>query len=110
MGNVSGGTIALFLGAAIFQAAGVSILPLTNGMTRLWPSVLVFAGYAIGIYCMAKLIASGIDLGFMVPVITLLVIGGAILIGIFAYGENPSMIKLGLLGGAAVMLAFASAA
>lgn len=110
MFNLSAGTIALFLGAAIFQAVGVSVLPLTQGMTKPLPILATFACYAVGIWCMGKLIASGIDLGVMVPIITLLVIGGAIVIGIFAYGENPSMMKLALLAGATLLLTFATTA
>ncbi|MFD2579959.1 hypothetical protein ACFSTD_18190 [Novosphingobium colocasiae] len=110
MFNLSAGTIVLFLGAAIFQAVGVSVLPLTQGMTKPVPIVVTFVCYAVGIWCMGKLIASGIDLGVMVPIITLMVIGGAIVIGIFAYGETPSMMKLGLLAGATLLLTFATTA
>ena len=97
MFNLSAGTIALFLGAAIFQAVGVSVLPLTQGMTKPLPILVTFACYAVGIWCMGKLIASGIDLG-------------AIVIGVFAYGENPSMMKLALLAGATLLLTFATTA
>ncbi|PHQ64202.1 MAG: hypothetical protein COC10_02155 [Sphingobium sp.] len=100
MTGMTAGTLALFVAATLFQLAGASILPATRGMTAPLPSFGVFACYAIGVVCMARLILSGVDLSLLIPIITLAIIIGSVIVGMTIYGDAPSMGKLAWLGGA----------
>lgn len=103
MGELTGATLGLFLAATLFQLVGASLLPMTRGMTAPWPSAAVFACYAIGLICMARLTVSGVNLSLLIPIITLAIIVGSVIVGIGGiglYGDSPSLTKLAWLGGA----------
>lgn len=97
MAGMTGATFALFVAATLFQLLGACLLPATRGMTAPLPGAAVFICYAIGIVCMARLSVSGVNLGVLIPIITLAIIIGSIIVGITVYGDNPSMAKAGLL-------------
>lgn len=101
---MTSGTLALFIAATLFQLAGASILPATRGMTAPLPSFAVFACYAIGLVCMARLVVSGVNLSLLIPIITLAIIVGSVVIGITVYGDSPSPMKLAWLAGAVVCM------
>ncbi|MEM9227293.1 MAG: SMR family transporter [Verrucomicrobiota bacterium] len=53
----------LFLAIAIiFEVIGTSALKATEGFTKLWPSLITVAGYAIAFYCLGLALKS-IDVG-----------------------------------------------
>lgn len=98
----------LFAGAAIFQLIGVLLLPATKGMTQLMPTLGVALGYAIGVTCMGRLIASGVDLSLMIPLITVTIMLAAVAAGVVLYGDSASPMKIGALIAAGVMVGIAS--
>ncbi|MDR7154033.1 multidrug transporter EmrE-like cation transporter [Sphingobium xenophagum] len=100
MGELTGATLGLFLAATLFQLLGASLLPITRGMTMIWPSAAVFVCYAVGLICMARLVVSGVNLSLLIPIITLAIIVGSVIVGISVYGDSPSLTKLAWLGGA----------
>ncbi|BBF69969.1 hypothetical protein K9B33_00695 [Sphingobium sp. 3R8] len=101
---MTAGTMALFVAATLFQLAGASILPATRGMTAPWPSLAVFACYAIGLICMARLVVSGVNLSLLIPIITLAIIIGSVVVGLAIYGDSPSPMKLAWLAGAVICM------
>ena len=110
MSNMSIQSVFLFLGATVFQLIGVLLLPATKGMTQLWPTVGVAAGYAIGVTCMSRLIISGVDLSLLIPLITVAIMLSAVAAGVLLYGDSASPLKLVLLVVAAGMIGFAARA
>lgn len=45
----------LFLAAAIVsEVAATSLLKVSDGFTRLWPSVVMMAGYLVAFYCLSQ--------------------------------------------------------
>ncbi|MBA4089643.1 MAG: hypothetical protein C0494_03480 [Sphingobium sp.] len=101
---MTAGTMALFVAATLFQLAGASILPATRGMTAPWHSLAVFACYAIGLICMARLVVSGVNLSLLIPIITLAIIIGSVVVGLAIYGDSPSPMKLAWLAGAVICM------
>ena len=106
--NLNLNLILLVAGAAIFQLAGVSFLPASRGMTAPLPTLGVIVCYAIGITCMGRLFVSGMGLGLVVPLVTLIIIIGAIAVGMVLYGDNPSPAKLALVVGAVGLMVLSS--
>lgn len=104
MVGLTGTTLALFLAATAFQLLGASLLPSTRGMTAAIPTGAVFASYAVGLFCMARLVVSGVNLSLLIPVITLAIIIGSVVVGMVVYGDNPSTGKLGCLAAAVLCM------
>lgn len=106
--NLNLNLILLVAGAAIFQLAGVSFLPATRGMSVPLPTLAVLVCYALGITCMARLLISGMALGIVIPLVTLIIIIGSIVVGMVVYGDNPSPTKLSLVVGAVGLMVLSS--
>ncbi|MEQ6888384.1 SMR family transporter [Halomonas sp. CS7] len=104
----------LFLALAIIaEVVATSALKSSAGFTRLWPSVVVVAGYGLAFYLLAlvlKTLPVGITYAFWAGLGIVLVT----LVGILVYGEKPDLpALLGLamiVGGVVVIQVFSSVA
>ncbi len=102
-------TIIMMLAASVvFQVIGLSLMPLTKGVTQLVPSVACGLAFLVGLGLMARLLNSGINLGILLPFMAAVVPLCAIAVGILFYGESASVIKLSLLVSACLVIGFAS--
>jgi multidrug transporter EmrE-like cation transporter len=98
----------MFLLAIAGQVIGASFLPATKGFTHPAYTVACVGGFVIALFCMARLIASGIDLSMVVPVMTCSVPLGILAVAFFYYGEPASISKVALLVMAVVLIGVAS--
>ena len=102
-------TIIMMLAASVvFQVIGLSLMPLTKGVTQLVPSIACVLAFLAGLGLMARLLNSGINLGILLPFMAAVVPLCAIAVGILFYGESASFIKLSLLVSACLVIGFAS--
>lgn len=108
MTGVTPAVIGLILLSVAAQIAGIFFMPATKGLTVLVPSLIFAACYAVGIGILARISGMGVDLGLFIPFVAALVPLGAIMIGIVAYGESASMLKIGTLIVACVLIGVAN--
>ena len=102
-------TIIMMLAASVvFQVIGLSLMPLTKGVTQLAPSIACALAFMAGLGLMARLLNSGVNLGILLPFMAAVVPLCAIAVGILFYGESASMVKLSLLVSACLVIGFAS--
>ena len=100
--------IAMLAASVVFQVIGLSLMPLTKGLTELVPSIGCGIAFLAGLGLMARLLNSGINLGILLPFMAAIVPLCAIAVGIMFYGESASLIKLSLLVSACLVIGFAS--
>ena len=102
-------TIIMMLAASVvFQVIGLSLMPMTKGVTQLVQSIACGLAFLAGLGLMARLLNSGINLGILLPFMAAVVPLCAIAVGILFYGESASFIKLSLLVSACLVIGFAS--
>lgn len=106
---MSPATIALFAGSVIAQLMAISLLPRTEGFTKVLPTAACCALFLVGLGAMANLTRKGVELGVLIPMISAIIPLVTIFIGILFYGESASVLKVSLLMGACVLIAGASA-
>ena len=100
--------IAILAASVVFQVIGLSLMPLTKGLTELVPSIGCGIAFLAGLGLMARLLNSGINLGILLPFMAAIVPLCAIAVGIMFYGESASLTKLSLLVSACLVVGFAS--
>ena len=100
--------IAMLAASVVFQVIGLSLMPLTKGLTELVPSIGCGIAFLAGLGLMARLLNSGINLGILLPFMAAIVPLCAIAVGIMFYGESASLTKLSLLVSACLVVGFAS--
>ena len=100
--------IAMLAASVVFQVIGLSLMPLTKGLTELVPSIGCGIAFLAGLGLMARLLNSGINLGILPPFMAAIVPLCAIAVGIMFYGESASLTKLSLLVSACLVVGFAS--
>jgi quaternary ammonium compound-resistance protein SugE len=86
------------------QIFAMSMLPMTRGLTEPLPTIGVAAGFLAGIGIMARITHAGINLSLLIPILAAVVPTGAILVGIFFYGEPASTAKICVLVGACMLI------
>jgi small multidrug resistance pump len=98
----------LFLAAAIVAEIAATVsLKLSEGFTRLWPSVVVVVGYAIAFTALSRALKLGMPVGVAYAVWSAIGVAAVALIGWKFLGEtlNPTMvIGLALIIGGVVTL------
>ncbi|MBI3899405.1 MAG: multidrug efflux SMR transporter [Gammaproteobacteria bacterium] len=80
--------------AILFEVAGTSLMKLSNGLTRLWPTVAMFVCYGCAFACLSfalRTLPVGIAYAIWAGVGTALIAA----IGVFAFEEPLSAIKVG---------------
>ena len=100
--------IAMLAASVVFQVIGLSLMPLTKGLTELVPSIGCGIAFLAGLGLMARLLNSGINLGILLPFMAAIVPLCAIAVGIMFYGESASLTKRSLLVSACLVVGFAS--
>ncbi|MCG8924679.1 multidrug efflux SMR transporter [Lentzea sp. CC55] len=98
----------LLLAAAIVAEIGATVsLKLSEGFTRLWPSVVVVVGYAIAFTALSRALKLGMPVGVAYAVWSAVGVSAVAIIGWRFLGEtlNPTMvIGLALIIGGVVTL------
>lgn len=98
----------LYLAAAIVgEIAATVSLKLSEGFSRLWPSVVVVVGYAIAFTALSRALKSGMPVGVAYAVWSAIGVAAVAVIGWKFLGEtlNPTMVVgLALIIGGVVTL------
>ena len=108
MAAISPTVLLMALVSLLAQAAGVSLLPKTQGLTDPLFTAAFALCFALGLGLMARIVHAGVSLGLLIPFMSATVPLVAIMVGIFVYGESASPLKLALLVGACVTIGVAS--
>jgi multidrug transporter EmrE-like cation transporter len=108
MQQLSGNVIVITTLSVIAQVAGIALLPLTRGYTNLLYTTLAIFSFVVGTFFMARLVNSGVNLSFIMPVIAASIPILAIAVGIFFYGEVLPPARLGMLLFACVLIGVAN--
>lgn len=100
--------LAAFVFTIAGQAIGLSLIPATRGFTAIWPTIACMLSFILSFAVFARLVNDGVELSMLTPIITVTLQLVVLVIGITVYHESASMPKIGLLLGAAVMIAAAT--
>ncbi len=100
--------IATFMVSVLAQLGAILLLPRTAGFTQLGPAVLCCLLFSLGGAALARLAHSGVELGILVPLMATIIPLATITIGIVAFGESASPLKLTLLGAACMLIGVAA--
>lgn len=100
--------LALLIGSISVQAYAMFLLPLTRGATAIVPTLGVMISFCIFTVLISRLMTSGMTLSILVPLLSAAGPLAAIAIGIFAYGEAASFMKLATLLTACGMVVIAN--
>jgi len=81
----------LLLATAIaFEVAATVFLRMSDGFTKLWPSLVVIAGYAASFYLLALILKTGIPAGIVYAIWSAFGIALVTLIGMAAFDDKIS--------------------
>jgi len=78
--------------AILSEVAATSALKASDGMTRLWPSTLVVAGYAAAFFLLAQTLKT-LPVGLAYAIWAGVGVVGVALVGIFLFGEVMTPVK-----------------
>jgi small multidrug resistance pump len=102
-------SISFFAVAVFTQVAAVALLPRTQGFTQpLWTGLCCVL-FLVGVGALARLSYRGVELGILIPIMSVFVPLATILAGIVFYGESTSPVKLSLLGVSCILIGIAAA-
>ncbi|WP_156843150.1 hypothetical protein [Novosphingobium aquimarinum] len=102
-------SVIMFIGSALLQLAGVSFLPASRGFTAPLPTLASALCFLGGVFLLARIIASGVNIGTLIPLSAAFVPLCAIAFGVMVYGEPISWAKAAMLILACALVALASA-
>lgn len=108
MDNFSVTGIILFTVATLFSLGATSLWPMTKGFTNPMPTILSLLMQVICLILMNRIVYSGVELSFLIP------LNGAfsplvmIFVGVFLYKEKASVGKIALLIGSCVLIGCAN--
>jgi len=94
--------------SALAQIAGASILPMTRGLNQVTVTVICALCFLTGLGIMSRLIYSGVNLTFVVPLMSALVPMGCVLVATLLYTEPVSIAKISILILACVLIGIAN--
>jgi multidrug transporter EmrE-like cation transporter len=100
--------VILFVVNLALQVFTLILLPMTQGFTRPIPAIVLIVAMSGSMWCMARMIASGVGLGILFPIIAAAVPLAAIAVGTLLLGEVASVPKIALLVTACTLICFAS--
>ncbi|WP_066553332.1 hypothetical protein [Croceicoccus bisphenolivorans] len=100
--------VALFAVVVGGQIGGSILLAYTAGFTRPGWSVLCALVYAMSLYSLAVLLKEGAPLSLMMPLLAAVVPLGSMLLALTLLGEPASLLRVGLLVLACVVIGIAS--
>lgn len=108
MNSISPQVIGTVLASIAFQLAGLALLPRTKGFSEPLFTIGCAASFLLGIWLMARLLESGINLSSLIPFMAAVVPLGVVLIGLLVYGEPSSALKTAMLIAACALVGLAS--
>ncbi|MEN3295577.1 MAG: small multidrug resistance pump [Burkholderiales bacterium] len=88
--NMAWGMLAIAITAEIIAT---SALKLSDGFTRLWPSVLVVCGYGLSFFLLAQVLKT-LEVGIVYAVWSGVGLAAIALIGVIWFNETVSITKL----------------
>jgi small multidrug resistance pump len=97
-----------FAATIILQFAALGLIPATRGFTAVVPTACCIVSFVIALAIMARLVASGIELSILTPIVTVSLQLFILVVGVTIYGESASLAKIILLSCAAVMIGAAT--
>lgn len=100
--------VMLFLVNLALQVFTLVMLPMTQGFTRPGPAIALIVAISGSMWCLARMIASGVGLGILFPLIAAAVPLASIAVGVLLLGEAASPPKIGLLVAACTLICAAS--
>jgi len=107
--SMSKGVIAiLFTAVLLGQLAGITLLPRTQGFSNVTFTLASLAMFALSYAAMARLIAGGVELGILIPALSVIVPLATVAIGVMIYHESASLPKIGFLVVACCLVGVAS--
>lgn len=109
MSSIPLSSIVMFIGSALFQLAGVALLPASRGYTAPLPTLGSAVCFLIGVFFLARIIASGVPIGALIPLSAAFVPLCAIFVGVIFYAEPITWGKAAILMTACGLVAVASA-
>ena len=83
----------LVIVAGIFEVSWASTLKLTEGFTRLWPSIINLCLMALSVYCISTAVKS-LPIGTAYAVWTGIGAVGAVIVGILFYKDPVSWVRM----------------
>ncbi|MBS0579835.1 MAG: hypothetical protein JSR36_11320 [Proteobacteria bacterium] len=98
----------LFFVSVGFQLAAMFMLPRTRGFTAPLPTLACALLFVCGIGAVARMYTSGAKLGIMSPLLAAVIPLGVIAIGVIAYNESASPLRIALLLGACGLIGAAA--
>jgi multidrug transporter EmrE-like cation transporter len=99
------GTFALSL---VFQVSALLLLPATRGFTQLLPSLLCVGLFAVGLWMLARIIHSGVDVSILIPVSAAFVPIATTIAAVVFFHEPGSVLRVALLLVACALIGVAS--
>jgi small multidrug resistance pump len=75
------------------EVVATSALKLSNGFTRLWPSVLVVCGYGVSFYLLSQILKT-LEVGIVYAVWSGVGLAAVALIGVVWFGETVTLTKV----------------
>jgi multidrug transporter EmrE-like cation transporter len=100
--------VLMFTGSIIFQVIGVTLIPISKGLTQVLPTIGVAICFLLGIGLMARLTYTGMNISVLIPLIATVVPLSSIVIGILLFGESASWARIGTLITACLLIGIAS--
>jgi small multidrug resistance pump len=84
----------LLLSAAILtEVAATMALKMSDGFTRLWPSVVVIVGYLVSFTLLARILTSGIPLAVVYAVWSAVGVAVIAVLGVLWLGERLTWVQ-----------------
>lgn len=108
MPSVSFGMVMMFLGGVAGQLVGLSLMPMTKGLTAPLPTLGCAVAFLIGLGLLTRVISGGAPLSMVVPLNAVAVPLGALAISIVLLGEAPSLARIVTLIVACILIGVAS--
>jgi multidrug transporter EmrE-like cation transporter len=100
--------VILFTVNLVLQVITLILLPMSQGFNKPIPAFLVLVAMGASMWCLARMIASGVGLGIIFPFIAAAVPLASIAVGVFFLGEAASGSKISLLVAACSLICLAS--
>jgi multidrug transporter EmrE-like cation transporter len=108
MQGISWNALLLFGAAFVGQIIGVNVLPRTLGFTNATYTLVCLLAFDISLLFCARLLATGVSLAILIPLMSAFVPLTSIVVGVFLYGQGASLLKVTLLVVACGLVGMAS--
>lgn len=107
MGSLNWVTVVTFLISMVFQVTGILLLPASKGFTNPLPSIGVVASFGVGLWMLARISNSGVNLGLLIPISAACVPLFTMAAGVLFFHEPGNALRVALLAGACVIIGLA---